>query len=290
MRWSQGALLAAASALAYGSLGVFVKLAYAAGWNVPSLLTVRFLLASLTLLPFALAARGSWRGLGHAFLIGAVGYAATTALYFPSLRFLPAAVASFLLYLSPAVVVLLAALVLHERLTARAGAALALALVGLGLLSSGALTGQLSPLGIALAAGSALAFGATTVAGRRIAQRMAWARLSLGVCLGAFATYLVFSTATGQLEVPRSPQAVTWAVGIGILATGIPLSLFFAALARTSAGQVSVISTLEPVSTLVLAALFLGEVPGWLGIAGGALIMVAAAIIATQEPQVTPHE
>lgn len=290
MRWSQGALLAAASALAYGSLGVFVKLAYAEGWNVPSLLTVRFLLAGLTVLPFALASGGSWRGLGVAFLIGALGYAATTALYFPSLRHLPAAVASFLLYLSPAIVVALAALLLRERITARAGAALALALVGLALLSSGALWGQLSLFGVALAAGSAVAFAATTVAGRRIAQQMPWARLSLGVCLGAFATYLAFSSLTGQLDVPRAPRALLWALCIGVIATGVPLSLFFAALARTGAGQVSVISTLEPVSTLVLAALFLGEIPGLLGLAGGLVIVVAAAIIATQEPLTAPHE
>jgi drug/metabolite transporter (DMT)-like permease len=94
VRVSQGALLAATAALAYGSLGVFAKLAYAEGWNVPSLLAVRFLLASLTILPFALAARGAtWQGFGGAFLVGAIGYTSTTALYFPSIRFLPAAVA-----------------------------------------------------------------------------------------------------------------------------------------------------------------------------------------------------
>ena len=290
MRVSQGALLAVASALTYGSLGVFVKLAYAEGWNVPSLLSARFLLAGLTVLPFALAAKGSWRGMGFAFLLGGVGYAATTALYFPSIRFLPAAIASFLLYLSPAIVMVLAAAFLRERITARGGVALALALGGLALLAGGTLSGELSLLGVGLAVGSAIAFGVTTVMSRRIAQRMHWARLSLGVCAGAFTSYLVFSLATGQLVLPGGAPASLYALGIGVLATGIPLSFFFAALARSSAGEVSVISTLEPVSTLILAAFFLGEVPGLLGIAGGALILFAAMLLATQDPITAPHE
>lgn len=292
MRLSQGALLAAAAALTYGSLAVFAKLAYAEGWNVPSLLAVRFALASVCIVPFALRGGGSWRGFESALLVGAIGYTATTAFYFPSLLFLPAAVASFLLYLAPAFVMILAAFLLKERVSARGGAALALALLGLALLSSGALTGELSLLGIALAAASAVAYAATTVAGRSVAQRMPWARLSLGVCVGACASYVLFSTATGQLQVPTTPRALLWALGIGVLATGIPLSLFFAALGRASAGQVSVISTLEPVSTLVLALVVLGEAPGALGLVGGGLIVVAAALIASQVqvPTASPRE
>lgn len=285
-----GVLLAAASAITYGSLGVFVKLAYAEGWNVPSLLTARFLFASLTILPFALWAGGSWRGVVPALLLGALGYASTTAFYFPSLRYLPAAVASFLLYLSPVLVALLSWILLRERLGWTGMAALGLALAGLAVLASGAATGALSPLGVLLAAGSAVAFAVTTVLSRPVAQRMPWARLSLGVCLGAFASYLTFSLATRQLEVPASARGALYAVAIGVLATGLPLSLFMAALARIPAAQASVVSTLEPVSTLLLAAVFISEVPGWTGIVGGLLIVSGAALVAWQAPATAPHE
>lgn len=282
MRVGPGAWLAAASALTYGSLGVFTKLAYAEGWNTPSLLAARFLFAGLTVLFFALAARADWRGFGHAFLLGALGYASTTALYFPSIRLLPAAVASFLLYLSPVLVAILSWAFLRERLGARGWTALAVGVAGLALLSSGALTGSLSLPGILLAAGSAVTFAITTVLGRRVAQRMHWARLSLGTCAGALASYLVFSLATRQLVLPVSGMGILWAVCLGVLATGIPLALFFMALARASASKVSVISTLEPVSTLILAAIFLAEIPDGLGVAGGLLIVAAAALIASE--------
>ncbi|HUR68148.1 MAG TPA: DMT family transporter [Candidatus Thermoplasmatota archaeon] len=290
MRLTRGALLAIASAVCFGSLGVFVKLAHAEGWNDPSLLAVRFALASVTILPFALRARSAPRLFGAAFLIGAIGYAATTAMYFPSFRYLPTAVASFLLYLAPALVALLATLFLRERLGRRGLAALALALAGLALLASGAFTGELSLVGVALATGSAVSYAATTVLARSVAQRMPWSHLTLGVSLGAAASFTLFSVATRQLAVPPGTRALLWALGIGVLATGVSLSLFFAALGRASASHVSVISTLEPVSTLVLAAFFLAEIPSWLGIAGGALILGGAALIAAQEPIVAPHE
>ena len=283
-------MLAAASAVTYGSLGVFAKLAFAEGWNVPSLLAARFLFAGLTVLPFALRARGGWGGFGVAYLLGAVGYASTTAFYFPSVALLPAAVASFLLYLSPAFVALLSWIFLRERLGARGAIALAVALVGLALLANGALTGTLSLLGVGLGAASAVVYAVTVVLGRDIAQRMSWARLSLGVCAGAMTSYLLFSVATGQLSVVTSEAGLLWAVCLGVVGTGIPLALWFGALARASASQVSVISTLEPVSTLILAAIFLTEIPDALGIVGGMLIAGAAAAIATQKQPRAPHE
>src|SRR5688572_26599067 len=116
-RVSQGALLAAASAVCYGALGVLARLAYDEGWNVQSLLTARFLLAALFVLPLALRKGSGWRGFGGAYLVGMVGYTATTALYFPSIRVLQnPAVPSFLLYFAPPVVALLGWLLFRERL------------------------------------------------------------------------------------------------------------------------------------------------------------------------------
>lgn len=290
---SRGALLAASSAVAYGSLAVLVKLAYVEGWNVPSLLVARFGLAALTILPFALRQPFSRRGMWGGLLVGAVGYAGTTALYFPSLQHLPAAVSSFLLYLAPVFVALLAWAMLREPLGARGWIALGLALAGLAILSSGAWRGALSPLGIGLAIGSAVMYSITVIASRRLVIDTPWAQSSLWVCVGAFLTYLAFSLATQQLRVPPSTAGIAYAVGIGTLATGVALSLFFAALAHIGASRTAVISTLEPVSTLLIGAVVLLEAPGWTGIVGGLLITAGAAVVAAargEEVLTAPRE
>lgn len=279
---SRGALLAVASAVAYGSLAVLVKLAYGEGWNVPSLLTARFGLAALTVLPFALAQPFHRRGFAAGLAVGALGYAGTTALYFPSLLYLPAAVSAFLLYLAPVLVAVLSWFLLREPLGPRIAVALAVALAGLAILSSGAWRGSLSPVGVALAIGSAVAFSFTVIASRRLTTSLPWAQSSLAVCLGACASYLAFSLATRQLSVPTSTAGLLYAFGIGTLATGVALSLFMAALPRIGASRTALISTLEPVSTLVIAAIVLPEAPSWTGIVGGLLITLAAAIVALE--------
>lgn len=277
---SSGAAIAAASAVCYGSLAVLAKLAYAEGWNVPSLLAARFLLAGLVVLPLALRG-GPWTGFGWGLLVGGLGYAGTTALYFPSLRLLPAAVASFLLYLAPPIVAALGIAFFRERLDRRTGAALALGMVGLAVLSIDGVRGDLAPLGIALAAGSAVLYALTVLGSRHLLGSLAWPRATLAVCTGAFLSYLAFATATGQLDVPESRLGLLYALGIGTLATGVALSLFMAALPLIGASRTALISTLEPVSTLVIGVFALGEVPTWTGLLGGALILGAAALVAT---------
>ncbi|HEX2023016.1 MAG TPA: EamA family transporter [Candidatus Thermoplasmatota archaeon] len=280
MPLSRGALLAAGSALAYGALGPLAKLAYAEGWGVPSLLVARFGVAALCVLPFALRRRASPRGLAAGFLVGAVGYAGTTALYFPSLRALPAAVASFLLYLAPVLVAALSWLLLRERITPRVGLALGVALAGLAVIAAGAWGGALSPEGVALAAGSAVVFALTVIASRRAVRGEPWAPVTLMVCLGACSTYVVAASVTGRLEAPLSAPGIVYALLIGALATGLALSLFFLAIDRIGASRTAIVSTLEPASTLVFAVVLLGEWPGAAGVAGGALIAAGALLVA----------
>lgn len=280
-RVSRGAALAAASAVSYGCLAVLAKLAYREGWNVPSLLAARFLLAGLVVLPFALRGSGSWRGFGWGLLVGAVGYAGTTALYFPSIALLPVAVASFLLYLSPPLVAALGILFFRERLDARTGGALALGMVGLAALSIDGFRGDLPAFGILLATGSAVVWALTVLGSRHLLGGLAWPRATLAVCAGACLSYVAFATATRQLHVPASGLGLAYAAGIGVVATGLALSLFMMALPLIGASRTTLISTLEPVSTLVIGVFALAEVPSWTGLLGGALILGAAALVAT---------
>lgn len=280
-RLSTGALLAAGSAVSYGSLAVLAKLAYEEGWNVPTLLVVRFAVAALVIAPF-LGRGGSWRGATGAFALGAVGYATTTALYFPSLRLLDAAVASFLLFLAPAFVAVLARIFLGERLGTRGAVALALALGGLALIASGALTGALAWAGVLLATGSAVSYSVAVLFGRVIVRNLTWPRAAFLTCAGAATTYAIFSAATGAFHVPPSAPGILYALGIGTLATGVALSLFYAALPRIGASRTALVSTLEPASTLVFAFVILNEVPLWTSLVGGALIVVAAGAVALE--------
>jgi drug/metabolite transporter (DMT)-like permease len=71
---------------------------------------------------------------------------------------------------------------------------------------------------------------------------------------------------------------------MAVVATAVPATLFLAGLARIGATRAAIISTLEPVTTVVLAALLLGEALGGVRLAGGAVVLVAAIVVARNVP------
>ena len=154
-----GTLLMAISATSFGALAIFAKLAYADGADTSAILFLRFLLGGLTLTAFLLARGARWprgRNLVLAMAMGGIGYVGQSACYFLALRHASAALVAILLYLYPALVVLLAALCLRERMTWWKGIAVAAALIGTILAVGGRMEG--SPVGVALGIGAAVIY------------------------------------------------------------------------------------------------------------------------------------
>jgi drug/metabolite transporter (DMT)-like permease len=59
----------------------------------------------------------------------------------------------------------------------------------------------------------------------------------------------------------------------------VAIVAFFAGLGRVGPARAAILSTVEPVITLALAVLVLGEPLGWSQAAGGALILAAILIL-----------
>jgi drug/metabolite transporter (DMT)-like permease len=99
------------------------------------------------------------------------------------------------------------------------------------------------------------------------------------VCLAAAATLLVATL----FHAPRPPVDMSgwWAIAaIAMVSTVVAMLAFFAGLKRVGPAVASIASTLEPVVTTVLAWLLLGEALTPLQLAGGALVLGAAALLA----------
>jgi len=65
----------------------------------------------------------------------------------------------------------------------------------------------------------------------------------------------------------------------------LAFSLTFAAMGRIGAARVSVVMTLEAASSVVMAAIFLGESIRVAQAAGGAAVLAAAIVIARGQPE-----
>jgi drug/metabolite transporter (DMT)-like permease len=288
---STGTLLCIGSAAAFGAMAVFGKLAYDNGATVGTLLAVRFALAALMFWGLVFAAPGTAaqirllarRDVAIALGLGAVGYAAQAGCFFAALERIDASLLSLMLYTFPAMVAVAAIVLGRERADATRFAALALASVGLVLVLASARPGALDPLGAGLAIGAAMIYTTYILVSQGIAGRLGPTLLSALVCSGAAVTLTAGSALLGELRPAAvTPEGWGWLAGIAVVSTVAAVSLFFAGLKRVGPTTASILSTVEPVVTVVLAFLVFGELLGGLQLVGGGLVIAAVLVLGSR--------
>jgi drug/metabolite transporter (DMT)-like permease len=276
-----------ASGAAFGAMAIFGKLAYGEGATVGTLLSVRFSVAAIVFWAIVLGS-GSWRRLRGAdprdvrtaIGLGAFGYSVQAGCFFAALTRIDASLLSLMLYTYPALVAAVAVALGRERIDARRVLALALASGGLALVVAGAGTSAIDAVGAALGLTAACVYTTYILVGEGVAVRMAPMTLSAIVCTGA----AVSLTAGGALLGEFRPGELTlagwgWLLCLGGVSTVAAISLFFAGLRRVGPTAASILSTVEPVVTVALAAVVFGELLNPVQIAGGALVIAAVPVL-----------
>ncbi|HEV8375390.1 MAG TPA: DMT family transporter [Candidatus Polarisedimenticolia bacterium] len=268
------------SAVCFSTMPIFGSFAYAAGMGVYSLLAWRFLLA-VTMLSGMLVVSGRLSPLPKEKLAGFIGmgamYFVMSFLYFQALKLAPISTLTLLFYTYPAIVTVLAAILLKERISRVKATALALALGGCLLV--------LRPSELGSGRGAAFAL----VASGMYSGFLLWGTpLTRGtdavLCTTLILSvsgigYVVVALFRRDLEIPRGTAA--WAPILGLAAVSTVMSdvLFFWGLPRTGASRAAILSTLEPACTLALSGLFLGESIPPARLLGGALILASVVLI-----------
>lgn len=270
------------SSIGFGSMAIFARFAYAEGVSTPTLLFLRFALAACLLLPWCLAKGLPWprgRSLLVLCLMGSLGYAGMAACYFTGLHYASAGTVSLLLYLFPAIVLVLSTLIFKEPFTRRRLLATSLAIAGLIITVGQQLSAK--PLGLALGLASAVIYSLYILAGSRLTRGGHPLTSACVVVMSAAACYGGWVLLDG-FNGPHS--AFSWAAifGIAVLGTVAALALFLSGLESTGATQASLIATAEPVVTILLAWLFLGEALTLSQAVGGALILLAVVLISRE--------
>ncbi|WP_458185363.1 DMT family transporter [Haladaptatus sp. NG-WS-4] len=277
-----GTALVIVSAVGFGTLGIFGKLAAEAGLSIPTVLFFRFFLATV-LVWTGLAVRGRLtRFSGHNLLVGlglgAFGYALMSGLYFWGLAFMTAGLVGILLYTYPVFVVAISALVLDERVTRRTGAALVLALTGVALITGGDPAGA-DLRGIVVVLGAAVVYASYITASRVALDAVPADQLTAHVLPAAACAYFAFGATTGTISMPATTTEWSVIVAIAVVATALPIFTFFAGLERIGASRASIVSTIEPVITLLLGAAILAEPITPVTVAGGGLVLAGVLLV-----------
>ncbi|NBD09694.1 DMT family transporter [Corallococcus silvisoli] len=279
-----GFLLVALSGASFGALGLFARLAYAAGADMPTLLFLRFTLAGLVLAGVMVARGGRWprgRVLGGLVLLGALGYFAEGSAYFIALQHASAGLVALLLYLFPALVAVLQVALGREHLSRPRWLAVGLALCGTALTVDPGPDAE--PLGIALGVLSAVIYALYVLSSARVVGPAGPLAASTVVPLSAGLAFGLLMLVKGP-SFPRTPGGWGAVMGLSLLSTVVAMLTFFAGLKRIGPVNTSLLSTLEPVMAVVLGALFLGERLSLRQGLGGLLILVAVAVLARSDP------
>jgi drug/metabolite transporter (DMT)-like permease len=282
------------SGAAFGAMAIFGKLAYENGANAATLLSVRFVLAAALFWMLAFAGRAvvaelrtlAPRDIAIALGLGAAGYALQAGCYFAALERIDASLLSLLLYTFPAMVALAAVALGRERLTPRRVLALSLASTGLVLVLAGAGAGRIEALGAGLALAAAVVYSAYILVSDGVASRVRPGLLSTLVCTGAALSLTASTALLGQLR----PAEVTgagwgWLAALALVSTVVAILLFFAGLRRVGPTAASILATVEPVITVLLAFAVFGETLGPVQLAGGGLVVAAVLALNVRLPR-----
>jgi len=284
----RGLLLCLLSAAAFGSMAILARGAYAAGMPIGTLLVGRFALAAVAfwaLVWFLRTALPSRRTQRHSLALGAAVYAVEAALFFIAISRLSATLAALLLYLYPFMVFLAGVLRGTERATRDRVLPLAMAGLGVGLvLSAGAGTQVIDPVGVAAAVSAAMIYTGYLLVSGPIGVNAEPLATSALVMTGAAGATAAVAAGTGELSMNFALSGWLWLLALALGSTVIGVWSLTAGLKRVGATNASIISTSEPIVTVGLAMLLLGESLAPLQLVGAAGVLLALILLQRAEP------
>lgn len=263
---ARGRWLILSAAFLWSLAGVFIKFL-----DVPPLTIVfyRSLFAGLVFTPFL---RRNGPSINAPILVSALTYTAAISSFVAANKLTTAANAIVLQYTAPIFVFLFSGLVLKEKIAKSNGFALAVSMIGVGIISLDS-AGQPEMAGVLLALLSGLLFAAYMINLRRTSEinpvYLTW--INNIVC-----ALLLLFVVKSQLWLTSTQLWVL--LVMGAVQLGMPYILFSKGLHTVSLQEASLIALIEPVLNPLWVALVVGEIPSRATVTGGGMILLGLGV------------
>lgn len=202
-------------------------------------------------------------------------------LLFEAYRYTSVAVATLCYYMEPVILLMVAPLFLHEPLSRKRVICIAVALVGILLVSGVLKTGipELHELkGILCGLGAAVMYTGLVICNRRMPVLPVYDKTVFQLIAAAI-VLLPYTVLAGEWQQPSFSQQ-SWLVIVimGVVHTGVAYALYFTSLHRASVQTVALFAYIDPVVAVLLSVVWLHE-PFTLLTVIGAVLLLGAAII-----------
>jgi drug/metabolite transporter (DMT)-like permease len=218
------------------------------------------------------------------FLLGTAGVAVSNYFYYLAIQRTNVATAIIIQYTAPVWVLLYMVLRRAERLTLAKMGSVALAVVGIalviGVISHGGM--RLDRLGVVSALLAAFSFSYYNIGGHYLLARYDRWIVLLYTTLAASLLWIVINPPSKILAAHYSATTWLFLAVFSFLSVLLPFSFYFAGLERLVPTKAIIASCLEPVFTILIAAVALKELVGPLQVVG--IVMVLSAILLAQRP------
>ena len=259
-----GILCAILSAVCYGTNPLGALHLYEEGVNTATVLAHRFGLAVIMLAVVMLIKREPFKVTRQEFkVLFSLGilFAASSITYYQSFHFMDAGIASTILFVYPVMVAVIMALFFKERVTAMTVAAIAMSLVGIGLLYKGETGASLSAMGIVLCVLSSLAYAVYIVVVNQSSIRMSSFKVTFYAMLVCEITLILYSFTSPELYLHALPSARAWAFAVWLSVVPTILSLVFMTVAvhHVGATPTAILGALEPLTAVAIGVVVFGE-------------------------------
>jgi drug/metabolite transporter (DMT)-like permease len=142
------------------------------------------------------------------------------------------------------------------------------------------------PLGVAFGLGAAGVYAVYILIGSRVLQHVdALTASAVIMTTAAIGFVVVFSLSPDRPSLPDSASGWSAILAIGLVCTVVAGISFLAGLARVGPADASTLSTVEPVVSVLLSAIVVGEsITAWT-VVGGAMVLGSVIVLSRTSSQ-----
>lgn len=286
-------LITATGVILFSSKAVLIKLAYQFDVDSVSLLLLRMLFSLPFYISIFLIRRHGWKEnpiTRKQFIVliglGFLGYYLASLFDFIGLKFISASLERLILFSYPTFVLLISWLFLKKRITKAQVISIIVTYAGLAIIfldRGGIVEGSFTELlkGSTLVFLSAIAYASYLVGSGTLIEQVGSVRLTTYSMLVSCGAIIIHYLITSDLNLINYPiEVYIYSFMMAVIATVIPSFLINEGIRRMGAPNVSIVGSLGPASTIILAMIFLGESLTLVQFGGATIIVMGVVIIA----------
>ncbi len=290
MKKSMSAACVMLAAILWGCISVFYKQLSAIGFTQAQVVFLRVTTAAVMMALYIAIKQPSWfrirlRDIWMFIGTGVVSLAFFNFCYFNAMDETSVPVAATLLYTAPMFVMLLSAVLFHEKLTPLKCFCVVITFAGC-VLVTGVMQGHgLTLRGLLYGLGAGIGYALYTIFSVYALRRYATETVTFYTFVFACVSILPLCgvNVLVQTAVNAVLPTVFFSLGIGFLACFLPYWLYTKGLEGVSPSQASVMATLEPVVACVVGVVFLQEDFTLSAMCGVALILLSIVLLNIQK-------